>query len=257
VSALLEVLDLDVGYGRVGVLNQVALNVSRGAIVVLLGGNGAGKTTLLKAISGLLRPSTGSIRFGGAQISGASPRDIVRAGLLHVAEGRALFRSQSVAANLDLGLYGAGIGRADERRRYERVYALFPVLRERSSSAAGALSGGQQQMLAIAQALASRPKLLLLDEPSAGLAPAIVREVFQRIKQLSDQGMTIVLVEQLAEQALVIADHVTVIDNGRVVASGSPQDFHDQRDLQEAYFGDSPSASAATVSPTAPSKLPT
>lgn len=109
-SALLEVRDLDVGYGRVGVLNRVALNVSRGAIVVLLGGNGAGKTTLLKAISGLLRPSAGSIRFGGAEISGASPRDIVRAGLLHVAEGRALFRSQSVAANLDLGLYGAGIG---------------------------------------------------------------------------------------------------------------------------------------------------
>jgi branched-chain amino acid transport system ATP-binding protein len=237
VSALLEVRDLDVGYGRVGVLNRVALNVSRGAIVVLLGGNGAGKTTLLKAISGLLRPSAGSIRFGGAEISGASPRDIVRAGLLHVAEGRALFRSQSVAANLDLGLYGAGIGRADERRRYERVYALFPVLRERGSSAAGALSGGQQQMLAIGQALMRDPQLLMLDEPSLGLAPIIVDQVLDVVVQLRQEGATILLVEQMVERALEVADYGYVLQGGRVVAEGASASLAAGDAIRRAYLG--------------------
>jgi branched-chain amino acid transport system ATP-binding protein len=237
VSALLEIGGLDVGYGRVAVLSKIALNVARGAIVVLLGGNGAGKTTLLKALSGLLRPSAGSIRFDGAEISGAAPRKIVAAGLLHVAEGRALFRSQSVAANLDLGLYGAGLSRAEERRRCDRVHEMFPVLSERRASLAGALSGGQQQMLAIAQALMRDPKLLMLDEPSLGLAPIIVDQVLDVVRKLRNEGTTILLVEQMVERALAVADYGYVLQSGRVAAEGPPAALASGEAIRRAYLG--------------------
>ncbi len=236
-TALLEIRDLDVGYGRVGVLNKVSLDVSRGAIVVLLGGNGAGKTTLLKGISGLLRPSAGSIRLDGAEITGVSPREIVQAGLLHVAEGRALFRAQSVAANLDLGLYGARLSRAQERARYERVYELFPVLRERRSSLAGALSGGQQQMLAIGQALMREPRLLMLDEPSLGLAPIIVDAVLEVVQSLRKDGTTILLVEQMVERALEVADYGYVLQSGRIIGEGDPATLAAGDAIRCAYLG--------------------
>jgi len=236
-TALLAVRDLDVGYGRVGILDNVTLEVPEGAIVVLLGSNGAGKTTLLKAISGLLKPSRGSIRFDGAEIGGVAPRDIVRAGLLHVAEGRALFREQSVAANLELGLYGARLSRAEERLRYERAYALFPVLRERAPSLAGALSGGQQQMLAIAQALMRNPKLLMLDEPSLGLAPIVVDQVLDAVGKLRRDGTTILLVEQMVERALEIADYGYVLQSGRMIAQGSRAALAAGDDVRRAYLG--------------------
>ncbi len=253
----LELTDAISGYGDLQVLRGVSLALERGKLEVVLGRNGVGKTTLLGTISGQVRLWKGSVRLDGKEFGRMPAYRRASAGVALVQEGKRIFRDRTIMENVVLGTFTQNLSRRERRELCEAVLENFPILRQRASEHAGGLSGGQQQMLAIAQALASRPKLLLLDEPSAGLAPAIVREVFQRIKQLSDQGMTIVLVEQLAEQALVIADHVTVIDNGRVVASGSPQDFHDQRGLQEAYFGDSPSASAATVSPTAPSKLPT
>ncbi len=230
-TPLLEIKDLDVSYGRVGVLNQVSLSVPRNAIVVLLGGNGAGKTTLLKAISGLLRPGAGSVRFDGAEIANLAPREIVRAGLLHVAEGRALFRMQS------LGLYGARLARAEERSRYERVFSLFPVLRERRSSLAGALSGGQQQMLAIAQALMREPKLLMLDEPSLGLAPIIVDQVLEVVQKLRQDGTTILLVEQMVERALEVADYGYVLQTGRISGEGVPATLAAGDAIHRAYLG--------------------
>jgi branched-chain amino acid transport system ATP-binding protein len=237
VSTLLAINDLDVGYGHVVVLSKVSIEVAQGDIVVLLGSNGAGKTTLLKAISGLLRPSAGSIRFEGNEIGGISPGKIVRAGLLHAAEGRALFRTQSVAVNLELGLYGTRLGKAEERLRYERVLALFPFLRERLSSLAGALSGGQQQMLAIAQALMQQPKLLMLDEPSLGLAPIIVDQVLDVVKALRREGTTILLVEQMVERALEIADYAFILQNGRVIGQGDPTSLASGEIIQRAYLG--------------------
>ena len=236
-TSLLTIRGLDAGYGRVGVLSDVALDVPDGKIVVLLGSNGAGKTTLLKAISGLLKPTAGSIQFGGAEICGAAPRTIVRAGLLHVAEGRALFRSQSVAANLELGLYGARLGKAEEKARYERAFSLFPVLGERLSSLAGALSGGQQQMLAIAQALMQDPKLLMLDEPSLGLAPIIVDQVLDVVQKLRREGTTILLVEQMVERALEIADYGYVLQTGRVIGEGDPASLAAGDAVRRAYLG--------------------
>jgi branched-chain amino acid transport system ATP-binding protein len=239
-SALLTISDLDVGYGRVGVLSEVSIELAQGKIAVLLGSNGAGKTTLLKAISGLLRPSAGSIRFEGNEIAGISPQKIVRAGLLHAAQGRALFRTQSVAANLELGLYGARLSRAEERLRYERVLTLFPFLSERLSSLAGALSGGQQQMLAIAQALMQQPKLLMLDEPSLGLAPIIVDQVLDVVQALRRDGTTILLVEQMVERALEIADHGYILQNGRVIGHGDPASLASGDAIHRAYLGGAP-----------------
>lgn len=239
-SALLAISNLDVGYGRVSVLSKVGLELAQGSIVVLLGSNGAGKTTLLKAISGLLRPSAGSIRFDGSEIVGISPQRIVRAGLLHAAEGRALFRTQSVASNLELGLYGVRLSRAEERLRYERVLTLFPILGERLSSLAGELSGGQQQMLAIAQALMQRPKLLMLDEPSLGLAPIIVDQVLDVLKALRREGTTIFLVEQMVERALEIADYGYILANGRVIGHGDPASLAKGDVIHRAYLGVAP-----------------
>ena len=236
-SPMLAIRDLSVGYGRVGVIAQASLDVSEGKIVVLLGGNGAGKTTLLKAVSGLLRPSAGSIRFAGNELVGATPGVIVRAGLLHVAEGRAVFRSQSVAANLELGLYGARLSRAEEKARYERAFSLFPVLKERRSSLAGALSGGQQQMLAIAQALMQNPKLLMLDEPSLGLAPIIVDQVIDAIVALRKAGGTILLVEQMVDRALEIADYGYVLQTGRIIAEGDAASLSRGDAVRRAYLG--------------------
>lgn len=236
-TALLQVEAIDVGYGHVGVLENVSLTVDQGSIVALVGSNGAGKSTLLRAISGLLRPRRGRIVFAGTDLAGAPPNRVVDAGILHVAEGRRLFRQQSVDDNLELGLYGARIARSNVAARYARVFELFPVLAERRRSRAGVLSGGQQQMLAIAQALMREPRLLMLDEPSLGLAPIIVDQVLEVLLRLRDGGTTILLVEQMVERALEIADFGFVLQNGRLIGQGPAAELARSDIVTSAYVG--------------------
>ena len=236
-SALLQVTGLDVGYGHVGVLRGVDLSVEAGTLVALVGSNGAGKSTLLRTISGLLRPWTGRVAFDGQEIGGARPHRIIDLGLLHVAEGRRLFRRQDVQSNLELGLYGTRLDRAEEKRRYDFVYELFPMLAERPTALAGILSGGQQQMLAVAQALMRSPKLLMLDEPSLGLAPIVVDQVMAVLQRLRAGGTTILLVEQMVERALDIADQAYVMQNGTVIGHGTPQQIRTGDLIRRAYLG--------------------
>jgi branched-chain amino acid transport system ATP-binding protein len=234
---LLIVADLTVGYGHVGVLEGVSLEVMPGSIVALVGSNGAGKSTLLRAISGLLKPSAGRIVFDGADLTGARPDRVVQSGILHVAEGRRLFRSQSVANNLTLGLYGDRAGPTEVARRYALIYTLFPMLRERLDQPAGILSGGQQQMLAIAQALMRQPRLLMLDEPSLGLAPVVVDQVLDAIVTLRRADVTILLVEQMVDRALEIADTGYVMQNGRIIGFGPARDLLGSDLVRNAYVG--------------------
>ena len=237
-DALLSVRNIDAGYGHVGVLEDVSLSIPRGGIVALVGRNGAGKSTLLRAVSGLIRPSRGEILFEGRGIAGARPDAIVAGGLLHVAEGRRLFRRQSVDDNLELGRYGLKLTTAERKIRLERVHALFPVLREKGNLLAGSLSGGQQQMLAIGQAMMRAPKLLMLDEPSLGLAPVLVDQVLDAIQQLRADGVAILLVEQLVERALEIADDACVLQNGRLIAEGPAHEIATSDALHAAYMGE-------------------
>ena len=234
---LLAVRDLVSGYGHVRVLEGVSFEVFDRQIVTILGGNGAGKSTLLKTLSGLLAVEAGSIRFAGDELAGRQPAQIVDRGLLHVAEGRRLFRTQSVMSNLELGLYGSRLSRAEERRRLDEVLTTFPMLAERPDIAAGALSGGQQQMLAIAQALLRTPRLLMLDEPSLGLAPIVVDQVMEVIVNLRAKGCAIVLVEQLVERALEVADVAYVMQSGRIIGSGRPEELHGSELIKHAYLG--------------------
>ncbi|MDF3075980.1 MAG: transporter ATP-binding protein [Alphaproteobacteria bacterium] len=236
-SALLEVRTLTVGYGHVGVLEDVSLDIAPGTIVALVGSNGAGKSTLLRAISGLLKPTRGSIAFDGRPIDGATPNLVVDAGILHVAEGRRLFRSQSVRHNLDLGLYGVDVDRDEEKARLDYVFELFPILVDKLDHQASTLSGGQQQMLAIGQALMRRPKLLMLDEPSLGLAPIVVDQVMDVIVKLKMAGTTILLVEQMVERALEIADHGYVLQSGRLIGQGKPAELQQSDAIRRAYVG--------------------
>jgi len=235
-APLLEVNGLSSGYGRLPVLREVSLTARAGEIVALVGGNGAGKSTLLKTLSGLLPMTAGSIVWEGVEIGGRKPGAIVDLGLLHVAEGRRLFRGQSVENNLDLGVYGSRLSRDAERRRLDEVLGMFPMLAERRGVLAGALSGGQQQMLAIAQALMRTPRLLMLDEPSLGLAPIVVDQVFELLLRLRDQGCAVLLVEQLVERALEVAEHAVILQNGRVVASGKAADLRGGAELARAYL---------------------
>jgi branched-chain amino acid transport system ATP-binding protein len=237
VNVTLRARNLSVGYGHVSVLENVNVEVREGSITALVGSNGAGKTTLLRAVSGLLKPTGGTIEFRGDNIAGAHPKAVVNKGLLHVPEGRGLFRNQSVKANLDLGLYGAGCSKAVEAERFERVFQIFPVLKERLSSVAGVLSGGQQQMLSIGQALMRAPQLLMLDEPSLGLAPIIVDQVLDAVQRLQKAGTTILLVEQMVERALEIADYGYVLQNGRIIGHGKPRELADGDMIRMAYLG--------------------
>jgi branched-chain amino acid transport system ATP-binding protein len=236
-TVLLEIGRVTAGYGAVGVLEDIDLVVPEGAIVALVGSNGAGKSTLLRTISGLIKPAAGSIRFAGRDIAGARPDRIVAAGLLHVAEGRRLFRTQSVADNLELGLYGSGLDRTEARRRYELAFELFPILKERLDVTAGVLSGGQQQMLAIAQAMMRQPRLLMMDEPSLGLAPVIVDQVLEVVQRLRRNGTTVLLVEQMVERALEIADEGYVLQNGRMIGHGTAQALGSGDLIRRAYLG--------------------
>lgn len=233
---LLEVEGLVSGYGKVAILDQVSLSVGTGELVAIVGGNGAGKSTLLRTLSGLLPAMAGTITWEGRDVTRHSPRAMLALGLLHIAEGRRLFRQQSVQSNLDLAFYGAGLARDEERRRLDDAYARFPILHEKRDDPAGALSGGQQQLLTVAQALLRQPRLLMLDEPSLGLAPVIVDQVLDLVLRLREQGCAVILVEQLVERAMEIADTAYVMQNGRVLGSGPARDLMGSELLRHAYL---------------------
>lgn len=234
VERLLDVAGLHAGYGAFEVLHGLDLHVAEGEIVAVLGSNGVGKTTLNRALSGLL-PRTGSIRFDGQDITRADHADIVRAGLVHVPEGRRIFPNLTVADNLRLGSYARG--RAARRATYEQILETFPRLRERLRQKAGTMSGGEQQMLAIGRGLMAQPRLLILDEPSLGLSPLLVDELFALIAKLHAGGLSILLVEQNVVQSLALATRAYVIEHGRVTLSGLAGELGNDPRLRSAYLG--------------------
>jgi branched-chain amino acid transport system ATP-binding protein len=234
--SLLTLTDLHVHYGAIHALKGVSIAVEEGGIVTLVGANGAGKSTTLRAISGLIQPSRGEIRFGGTSLQGMKAHKIVQAGISHVPEGRIVFANLTVLDNLEMGAY-LRTDRAGVAADLKRVFQLFPRLDERRRQSAGTLSGGEQQMLAIVRALMARPRLLLMDEPSLGLAPNLVREIFSVIREIRSQGMTIVLVEQNARMALATADFGYVLETGSVRMSDRAQVLLTSPFVQEAYLG--------------------
>jgi branched-chain amino acid transport system ATP-binding protein len=237
VTALLEVEDLHVSYGAIEAVKGVSFSVEAGQIVTLIGGNGAGKTTTLRTVSGLLRPTHGDIRYAGQSIRGMPGHEVLRLGVAHAPEGRRIFGRMTIEENLDLGAF-ARTDKADMASDMNRVYELFPVLGERRSQSAGVLSGGEQQMLAIGRAMMSRPKLLMLDEPSMGLSPIMMQRIFTVIGELKEVGTTILLVEQNAQAALSLADHGYVIETGLIAFDGRGKDLlHDER-VRKAYLGE-------------------
>jgi branched-chain amino acid transport system ATP-binding protein len=234
---ILRLANVESAYGPVRAIRGVSLAVPKGSIVTVLGANGAGKTTILKTISGILDPQKGSILFRGAPIQGMDPAGIVRRGICHVPEGREVFPLLSVRDNLLMGAYTRS-DRDEIARDLEAVYGYFPVLRQRATQEAGQLSGGQQQMLAISRALMGRPELMLLDEPSLGLSPRLMREIFQIIVRINrERGTTILLVEQNAAVALEIADHGYVLEVGRIVMEDSAARLREKEDVKEFYLG--------------------
>ena len=233
---MLKIEALDVAYGDAVVLRDIVLEVNQGEIVALVGANGAGKTTLLRTISGLQSAQSGSIHFEGQAIDTWQPHQIVKAGLIQVAEGRKLFPHMTVLENLEMGSF---IKRARMHRAesLDRVYGLFPLLAERAGQDAGTLSGGEQQMLAIGRALMTQPSLLMLDEPSLGLAPIVVRDIFHVVEEISRDGTTVLIVEQNVMQALRLADRGYVLENGRVLMSGPSEEFFADELIRTAYLG--------------------
>jgi branched-chain amino acid transport system ATP-binding protein len=236
VPALLCIRQLEAYYGRIRALKQVSLDVPEGSVVALLGANGAGKTTTLRVISGLLRPTRGSVEFERRPIARLSAEQLVRAGIAHVPEGRQLFPGLTVREHLRLGAYTRRDARAISAD-LERVLHYFPRLAERLGQLAGTLSGGEQQMLAIGRALMTRPRLLLLDEPSLGLAPRLITEIFRIIAEIRAAGTTVLLVEQNVHMALGIADFGYLLENGRVVLSGDSATLRQRKEVQHAYLG--------------------
>jgi branched-chain amino acid transport system ATP-binding protein len=234
-SALLEIAGLHAGYGDVPVLHGVELRVGAGEIVAVLGSNGAGKSTLNNNISGLYRPFAGTVHFAGEDITAAAPEAIVAAGLIHVPEGRRVFPNLTVRENLELGAYA----RARDKRAHslERITAIFPRLKERFGQEAGTLSGGEQQMLAIGRGLMAEPRLLILDEPSLGLSPLLVEEMFVLIERLHGEGLAILLVEQNVVQSLAVAGRAYVMENGRIVLAGDAATLREDPALKKAYLG--------------------
>ncbi|MEA5051200.1 MAG: ABC transporter ATP-binding protein [Oscillospiraceae bacterium] len=231
---MLEVSDINVYYGNIRALHDVSFNVGEGEIVTLIGANGAGKSTILKTISGLLRPKTGDILFDGGSIIRTEPHAIVQQGLAHVPEGRRIFLSLSVEENLEMGAYTR---RSGIREALDDVYARFPRLAERSRQIAGTLSGGEQQMLAMGRALMIRPRMMMLDEPSMGLAPLLVKQIFDIIRELNAAGTTILLVEQNARMALSVADRGYVLESGRIVLADTAQRLFENDSVKKAYLG--------------------
>ena len=238
---MLLVEDLHAGYGMSEVLTGLSLEVKAGSVVALIGANGAGKTTTMRAVSGALRPTRGRVVLGGREVQGSDASRIARLGLAHSPEGRKVFGPLSVEDNLLLGAYARLPRFFGFRRRaksdLDRIYELFPRLRERARQTAGTLSGGEQQMLAIGRALMANPKVMLLDEPSMGLAPVIVQEVFRTIRQLKESGLTLLLVEQFARSALEVADYAYVMERGRIALHGTPAELHRDERVLAAYLG--------------------
>ena len=234
---MLKVSELHAGYGRVEVLKGVRLEASEGEVVCLLGANGAGKSTLLRTVSGLITPAKGSISFLGQEMTGRKPSEIVRAGISHVPEGRQIFFSLTVHQNLLLGAYAKGRQKPELEKLYQSVCDLFPILKKRFTSKAGTLSGGEQQMLAIARGLMSRPKLLLLDEPSLGLAPLLVNSIFHIVQDLRAGGIPILLVEQNVAAALRVADRAYIMETGRIVIQGPARDLLGNDEVRKRYLG--------------------
>ncbi|HMH53235.1 MAG TPA: ABC transporter ATP-binding protein [Candidatus Acidoferrum sp.] len=233
---LLEVRQLAIAYGDAPAVWDVSLDVDEGQLVSVIGPNGAGKSTLVNTIAGLHRARSGELRFDGVDLTTVASHQVCRHGIALVPEGRRLFARMSVEENLEIGCY-RGEARAARSVTLERVYRLFPILRERRRQLAGSLSGGQQQMVAIGRALMARPRLLLLDEPSLGLAPTVVDQMFAIIRAIHEEGAAILLVEQNVVRALEIADHAYVLEEGRVVAKGTPSALRQESRIQEAYLG--------------------
>ncbi|MGH2795150.1 MAG: ABC transporter ATP-binding protein [Actinomycetota bacterium] len=234
--AFLELEDVHVHYGNIEAVKGISLSVEDGEIVTLIGGNGAGKTTTLKTVSGVRRPTKGTIRFAGERIDALAPHEIVERGICQAPEGRRIFPQMSVKENLEMGAYARG--RTDISEEFGRVMSLFPVLKERLNQAGGTLSGGEQQMLAIGRALMSRPKLLLLDEPSMGLAPMLVQRIFDIIREINAQGTPILLIEQNAHMALQAAHRGYVIETGEIVLHDDARALLGNDNVRKAYLGE-------------------
>lgn len=235
-SQLLDIQDLEVRYGDIQALRGISMGVQKETIVALVGANGAGKTTLLKTISGIISPSSGRIQFAGKPISRLRPAAVVNMGISHVPEGRRLFADLTVLENLELGAYPSR-SRPFFKKSLEEAYELFPVLKARSRQIAGSLSGGEQQMLAIARAMMSKPDILLLDEPSLGLSPIVVNKMFELIKTLSERNVTILLVEQNIHQALKISHYAFVLKTGKITMQGRGEELLSDPEVQKAYMG--------------------
>ncbi|WP_019851582.1 ABC transporter ATP-binding protein [Desulfitobacterium sp. PCE1] len=232
---MLKVDNIKVFYGAIHAIKGISLEVNEGEIVTLIGANGAGKSTVLKTISGLLRTKTGGINFLGKDITSTAPHKIVERGLAHVPEGRRIFLQMTVQENLEMGAYTCPSGGIEAE--LEKIYALFPRLLERRKQVAGTLSGGEQQMLAIGRALMSKPKLLMLDEPSMGLAPILVEQIFTIIQEMNKAGTTVLLVEQNAQMALSIADRAYVLETGSISISGTGRELAESDEIRKAYLG--------------------
>lgn len=233
---MLEVKNIDTFYGKVQALWDVSLRIDEAEVVALIGANGAGKTTLLNTISGVLRPASGSIEFLGQRIDGIAPHSIVELGISHIPEGRRIFPDMSVRENLEMGAYVRAAWKRKERT-LRKVYQIFPTLEERQGQLASTLSGGERQMLAIARGLMSEPRLCLFDEPSYGLAPMLVTEIFRIIQDLREQGITILLIEQSVRQSLEIADRAYVLENGQIVLEGDGKSLLKEELIKKAYLG--------------------
>jgi len=248
-AALLDIEDLKISYGSVDALKGVSLRLEEGETAAVLGANGAGKTTLLKAVSGLLPIRSGRISFAGEILNGIPPYRIVLRGISHSPEGRKVFSTLTVEENLNLGAYTRQAHKAEVNGARERVLALFPILRERKKQLSGTLSGGEQQMLAIGRALMSSPRLLLLDEPSLGLAPILVKQIFDIIREINRQGTSILLVEQNAHKALGVAGAGYVLENGRISLRGKAAELASNEKVREAYLGGKALKAAGRVPP--------
>lgn len=233
---MLKVNDIDVYYGNIQALRGISLEVNEGEIVTLIGANGAGKSTLLKTLSGLLKPKRGSIEYLGNAIDGKPAQSIVKVGISHVPEGRRVFANMTVEENLDLGAY-LRKDRDGIKKDMDHVYELFPRLYERRKQISGTLSGGEQQMLAMGRALMAKPKLILMDEPSMGLAPLMVKNIFNIIETVNKEGVTVLLVEQNANMALSVANRAYVLETGKIVLSGTAKELQESEEVRAAYLG--------------------
>jgi len=236
-NKILEIENLETHYGKIHALRGISLTVEEGEIVTLLGANGAGKSTTLRAISGLIRATSGTINYMGENITKKPAHDIVKMGLIHVPEGRKIFKGMTIAENLELGSFTLDDD-SERKRRMDHVFEIFPVLEERKNRDSAFLSGGEQQMLAMGRSMMTNPKLLLLDEPSMGLAPFMVQEIMKIILQLNKEGVTILLVEQNAKVALKLANHGYVIETGKIVIKGDAKTLQQDESIVKAYLGE-------------------